>query len=135
MGTSSAKMSSQTQFPDNRSGGHRYFSSRIQERRVQYVCRGQTVVVRVVQGQHGDLQQRFAWDPGIAGLGISLTNKGEWTFAGGSCSNFLLSFSVERSASLAGVSWRSCNTSFWHQHVQLMEVVWILVETWRMDSF
>jgi hypothetical protein len=75
------------------------------------------------------------FDLGIAGLGISLTDRGEWTFAGGSCSNFPLSFSVERSASLAGVSRRSCNTSFWHHHVQLMEVVWILVETWRMDLF
>jgi hypothetical protein len=90
---------------------------------------------QIVQGQHGDLRQRLAWDPGIAGLGISLTDRGEWTFAGGSCSNFPLSFSVERSASLAGVSRRSCSTSFWHQHVQLMEAVWILVETWRMDSF
>jgi hypothetical protein len=39
-------------------------------------------VVRVVQGQHGDLRQRLAWDPWIASLGISLTNRGEWTFAG-----------------------------------------------------
>jgi hypothetical protein len=37
--------------------------------------------------------------------------------------------------SLAGVSWRSCGTSFWHQHVQLMELVWILVDIGRMDSF
>ena len=41
---------------------------------------------------------------------------------------------MERSALLAGVSRRSCNTSFVHQHEQLMEVVWILVETRRMDS-
>jgi hypothetical protein len=68
-------------------------------------------------------------------LSISLTDRGEWTIAGESYSNFPLSFSVERSASLAGVSRRSCSTSFWHQHVQLMEAVWILVETWRMDSF
>jgi hypothetical protein len=39
-GTSSTEVSLQIQFLDNRSGGHRYFSSRIQERRVQYVCRG-----------------------------------------------------------------------------------------------
>jgi hypothetical protein len=108
---------------------------RTQERRIQDVCRGQTVMVRVVQGQHGDLRQRLAWDPGIAGLSISLTDRGEWTIAGESYSNFPLSFSVERSASLAGVSRRSCSTSFGHQHEQLMEVVWILVETWRMDSF
>ena len=55
--------------------------------------------------------------------------------AGESYSNFPLIFSVERSASLAGASWRSCITSVGHQHVQLMEVVWILVEIWRMDSF
>jgi hypothetical protein len=84
-------------------------------------------MVRVVQGQQGDLRHRLAWDPRIAGLGISLTDRGEWTLAGGSCSKFPLSFSVERSASLAGVSRRSCSTSFWHQHVQLMEAVWILV--------
>jgi hypothetical protein len=134
-GTSSTEMSLQIQFMDNRSNGHRYFSMRIQERRIQYVCRGQTVIVRVVQGQHGDLRQRLAWDPGIAGLSISLTDRGEWTIAGESYSNFPLSFSVERSASLAGVSRRSGNTSFGHQHEQLMEAVWILVETWRMDSF
>jgi hypothetical protein len=92
-------------------------------------------MVRVVQGQQGDLRQRLAWDPGIAGLSISLTDRGECTIAGESYSNFPLSFSIERSASLAGVSRRSCNTSFVHQHEQLLEVVWILVETWRMDSF
>jgi hypothetical protein len=111
-GTSSTKMSLQIQFLDSRSGGHRYFSLRIQERRIQYVCRGQTVMVRVVQGQHGDLRQRLAWDPGIAGLSISLNNRGEWTFAGESCSNFPLSFSVEGSTTLEGVSQRSCSTSF-----------------------
>jgi hypothetical protein len=42
---------------------------------------------------------------------------------------------VERSASLAGVSQRSCSTSFEHQHEQLMEAVWILLETLGMDSF
>jgi hypothetical protein len=92
-------------------------------------------MVRIVQGQQGDILQRLAWDPGIAGLGISLTDRGEWTFARGSCSNFPLSFNVERRTSLAGVSQSSCNTSFWHQHVYLMEAPWIMVETWRMDSF
>jgi hypothetical protein len=135
IGTSSTEMPIQIQFLDSRSGGHRYVSLRIQERRIQYVCRGQTVMVRVVQCQHEDLRQRLAWDPGIAGLSSSLTDRGEWTIAGESYSNFPLSFSVERSASLAGVSWRSCITSVLHQHVQLMEVVWILVEIWRMDSF
>jgi hypothetical protein len=134
-GTSSTEMSLQIQFLDSRSNGHRYFSLRIQERRIQYVCRGQTVMVRVVQGQHGDLRQRLAWDPGIAGLSISLTDRGEWTFAGESCSDFPLSFSVEGSTSLEGVPRRSCSTSFWHQHVQLMEAVLILIVAWRMDSF
>jgi hypothetical protein len=113
-GTSSTKMSSLIQFLDNRSNGHRYFSWRAQERRIHDVCREQTVMVRVVQGQQGDLRQRLAWDPGIAGLDISLTDRGEWTIAGESYSNFPLSFSVERSASHAGVSRRSCNTSFVH---------------------
>jgi hypothetical protein len=133
-GTSSTEMPLQIQFLDSRSGGHRYFSLRIQERRIQDVCRGQTVMVRVVQCQHEDLRQRLAWDPGIAGLSSSLTDRGEWTIAGESYSNFPLSFSVERSASLAGASRRSCITSVGHQHVQLMEAVWILVEIRRMDS-
>jgi hypothetical protein len=134
-GTSSTEVSALIQFLDNRSNGHRYFSWRTQERRVQDVCRGQTVMVRVVQGQHEDLRQRLSWDPGIVGLSSSLIDRGEWTITGESYSNFPLSFSMERSALLAGVSWRSCSTSFVHQHVQLMEAVWILVEIWRMDSF
>jgi hypothetical protein len=135
IGTSSTEMPIQIQFLDNRSNGHRYFSWRTQERRVQDVFRGQTVMVRVVQCHHEDLRQRLAWDPGIAGLSSSLTDRGEWTMAGESYSNFPLIFSVERSASVAGASQRSCITSVGHQHVQLMEAVWILVEIWRMDSF
>jgi hypothetical protein len=92
-------------------------------------------MVRVVQCQHGDLRQRLAWDPGISGLSISLTDKGEWTFAGESCSNFPFSFSVEGSTEHEGVSWRSDNTSCWHHHEQLMDSMWILVDIWRMDSF
>jgi hypothetical protein len=135
MGTSSIEMSLLIQFLDNRSNSHRYFSWRTQERRIQDVCRGLTVRVRVVQCQHEDLRQRLAWDPGIAGLRSSLTDRGECTIVGEGYSNFPLIFSVERSASLAGASWRSCITSVGHQHVQLMEAVWILVEIWRMDSF
>jgi hypothetical protein len=71
-------------------------------------------MVGVVQRQHGDLRQRLAWDPGIAGLSISITDRGEWTIAGESCSEFPLSFSVEESTSLEGVSRRSCSASFWH---------------------
>jgi hypothetical protein len=63
----------------------------------------------------------------IAGLGISLTDRGKWTFAGESFSDFPLSFSVEVSSSLEGVSRRSSSTSFQHQHGKLMEVVLILV--------
>jgi hypothetical protein len=33
-----------------------------------------------------------------------------------------------------GISQRSYSTSVWHQHVQLMEAVWILVDIGRMDS-
>jgi hypothetical protein len=89
-GTSSTEVSSLIQFLDNRSNDHRYFSWRTQERRVQDVCRGQTVMVRIVQCQHEDLRQRLAWDPGIAGLSSSLTDRGEWTIAGESYSNFEL---------------------------------------------
>jgi len=135
IGTSSTEIPLQIQCLDNRSGGHRYFSVRIQERRIQYICRGQIVMVRVAQCQNEDLRQRLAWDPGIAGLGIAQIHTREWTIAGESYSNFPLSFSVEWSAPLAGISRRSCSTSFWNHHVQLMEIVWILVDIWRMDSF
>jgi hypothetical protein len=135
IGTYSTGIPLQIQCLDNRSGGHKYFSVRIQERRIQYICRGQIVMVRVAQCQNEDLRQRLAWDPGIAGLSSSLTDRGEWTIAGESYSNFPLSFSVERNTPLVGVSRRSCSTSFWHHHVQLMEIVWILVDIWRMDSF
>jgi hypothetical protein len=134
-GTSSTEVSLLIQFLDSRSNCHRCFSWRNQERRIQDVCRGQAVMVRVVQGQQGDLRQRLAWDPKIAGLGISQTDRGEWTIARESYCNFPLSFSIDRSVSLAGVSRRSCSTSFGHQHEQLLEAVWILIKTWRMDSF
>jgi hypothetical protein len=67
-------------------------------------------------------------------LKISLIDRGECTIVGEGYSNFPLIFSVERSASLVGASRRSCITSVGHQHVQLMEAVWILVEICRMDS-
>jgi hypothetical protein len=54
-------------------------------------------MVKVVQCQHGDIRQRLAWDPRITGLSISLTDRGEWTFAGEIFSNFPFSFSVEGS--------------------------------------
>jgi hypothetical protein len=77
--TSSTKMPLQIQFLDIKSGGHRYFSWRTQERRVQDVCRGHIVMVRTVQFQHDDLRQRLACDPGISGLSSSLTDRGECT--------------------------------------------------------
>jgi hypothetical protein len=92
-------------------------------------------MVSRVQCQHGDLRQRLAWDTGIAGLRISLTDRGGWTFAGESCYNFPLSFSVEERTPLEGDSQRSYSTSLWHQPGQLMEALLILVVSWRMDSF
>jgi hypothetical protein len=134
-GTSSTEVSMPIQFPGSRFSGHRYFSLRIQARRILYVCRGQSVAEKVVQCQQEDRRERLAWDPRIAGLSTSLINRGEWTIAGESYSNFPFSFSVEGSTTLEGASQRSCSTSFWHHHVQLMETVWILVENWKMDSF
>ena len=61
-------------------------------------------MANIVQCHHGDPRQRIAWDPGIAGLSISLTDRGEWTFAGESCSDFPLSFSVEENTPLEGDS-------------------------------
>jgi hypothetical protein len=40
IGTSATEVSSLIQFLGNKSNGHRYFSRRTQERRVQDVCRG-----------------------------------------------------------------------------------------------
>ena len=71
--------------------------------------------------------------PGIAGLIISLTN--EWTLAGESYFDFPLSFSIEDSTPLEGDSLRSCSTSLWQQHVQLVETMLVLVWTWRIESF
>jgi hypothetical protein len=134
-GTTSTEIFLQVQFLDNRSKCHRYFRLRIKEWRIQYTDREQSGMVRVVQRQHGDLRQRLAWDPGIVGLSIPLTDRGEWTFTGEICFDFPLSFNIEEGTSLEGVSQKSYSTSFWHQHLQLMEVVLILVMSWRMDSF
>jgi hypothetical protein len=119
----------------NMSSFHRYFSMRIQEWGIQYVYCEQTIMIRVVQHQRGDLGQRLAWDPRIAGLSISLTDGGEWILAGESHFDFPLSFNIEGSMSLEGDSLRSCSTSLWQQHVQLVETMLILVWTWRVDSF
>jgi hypothetical protein len=48
VGTSSTETPIHIQFLDNGSSGPRYFSLRIPERRIQDVCRGQTVMVRAV---------------------------------------------------------------------------------------
>ena len=47
-GTSSTLVSMPIQFLGSRFSGHRYFILRIQVRRIQHVCRGQEVMVRVV---------------------------------------------------------------------------------------
>jgi hypothetical protein len=54
IGTYSTEIPLQIQFMDNRSDGHRCFSLRTQERRIQDVCRGLTVMIRVVKCQHED---------------------------------------------------------------------------------
>jgi hypothetical protein len=92
-------------------------------------------MIKVVQRQQGDLGQRLDWDLGIAGISISLTDGGEWILAGESHFEFPLSFNIEGSTSLEGDSLRSCSTSLWQQHVQLVETVLVLVWTWRIDSF
>ena len=64
-----------------------------------------------------------------------MADKGEWTIVGESYSNFPFSVSVEGGAQRLRVPQGDLgSTSFWHYHVQLMETVWILVETRRMDS-
>jgi hypothetical protein len=108
---------------------------RIQEWRIQNGYFDQTVMIRVEQHQHDGPCQRLAWDPGITGLGISLTGGDEWTFAGGSPLDFPLSFSIGESTSLVGDSLRSCSTSLWQQHVQSVGAVLGLVWSGRTDSF
>jgi hypothetical protein len=76
-------------------------------------------MIIVVQHQHDGTCHRLAWDPGVTGLGISLTNGGEWVFAGESHFDFVLSFSIDGINSLDGDSLRSCSTSLWKQQVQL----------------
>jgi hypothetical protein len=97
---------------DSRPNYHRV-GMRIQEKGIQYVYLEQTVMIRVVQRQRGDPWQRLAWDPGIAGLGISLTGRGEWIFARENHFDFPLSFSIEGSMSRFCDSLRSCTTSLW----------------------
>jgi hypothetical protein len=80
--TTSTEIILQMQILDNRSSCHGYSILRIQEWGIQYVYMEKTVMVRVVQCQRGDPWQRLAWDLGIAGLSISLTDRGEWTLQG-----------------------------------------------------
>jgi hypothetical protein len=120
---------------DNRPSFHRYVSMGIQKWGIQYVYFEHIVMIRVVQCPRGGPCQRLAWDPGITGLGISLTNGDEWIFARASHFDFPVSFSIGGSTSLVGDSLRSCSTSLWQQHVQLVEVVLGLVQSWRTDSF
>jgi hypothetical protein len=108
---------------------------RIHVWRVQYGYFEQTIMIRVEQHQHDGPCQRLAWDPGITGLGISLTDGDERTFAGGSHFDFPLSLSIGESTSLAGDSLRSCSTSLWQQHVQSVGAVLSLVWSGRIDPF
>jgi hypothetical protein len=84
----------QVQLLDSRPNFHRYFNMRIQEWGIQYIYFEQTIMIRVVQRPlHGPCQ-RLAWDPGITGLGISLTDGDEWIFVGGSYFDFPVSFNI-----------------------------------------
>jgi hypothetical protein len=131
----STKIPLQVQFLDCRPRFHRYFSMRIREWWIQYVYFGQTVMIRVMQRPCDDPCQRLAWDPKITGMGFSLIYGDEWIFAGGSHFEFPVSFNIGGSTSLVGDSLRSCSTSLWQQHVQLVEDVLGLVWSWRTDSF
>jgi hypothetical protein len=46
-----------------------------------------------------------------------------------------VSFSIGGSTSIVRDSLRSCSSSLWQQHVQSVEVVLELVQSWRTDSF
>jgi hypothetical protein len=72
-GTTSTEMFLQMQLLDNRSKCHRYYSLRIEECRIRYIYGEQSGMVNIVQCQHGDLRQRLAWDPGIVGLSIVIS--------------------------------------------------------------
>jgi hypothetical protein len=108
---------------------------RIQEWRIQSGYCEKTVMIRVEQHQHDGPCQRLAWDPGITGLGISLTDGDERMFAGGSHFDFPLTCSIGKSTSLTGDSLRFCSTSLWQQHVQSVGVVFSLVWSGRIDPF
>jgi len=92
-------------------------------------------MIRVEQHWHDGPCQRLARDPGIIGLGISLTDGDERAFAEGSHFDFPLSFSIGESTSLAGDSLRSCSTSLWQHHVQSVGVMLSLVWFCRIDPF
>jgi hypothetical protein len=91
---------------------------RIQERRVPYGYFEQTIMIRVEKHRHDGPCQRLAWDPGITGPDISLTDGEERMLAEGSHFDFPLSFSIGESTSLTSDSLRSYSTSLWQQHVQ-----------------
>jgi hypothetical protein len=95
----------------------------------------QSVMDRVVQRQHDDPFLRLAWDPGITGLDIALTDRNEWILAGGNRSNFPLSFSFEETISFFSDSLRSCSSSLWRHDVQLEEAMVGLEWAWKSGSF
>jgi hypothetical protein len=92
-------------------------------------------MIRVEKHRHDHPCQRLAWDPGITGPDISLTDGEEQMFAGGSHFDFPLSFSIGESTSLTGDSLRSCSTSLWQQHFQSVGVVLSLLWFGRIDPF
>jgi hypothetical protein len=86
---------------------------RIQKWRVQYGYFENTVMIKVQKHRHDGPCHRLAWDPGITGPNISLTDGEEWTFARGSHFDFSLSFIIGERMSLTGDSLRSYSTSLW----------------------
>jgi hypothetical protein len=64
----------QTTIHGSRSIPYRYFSLEFQERRIPMGHDGWTVMIRVVQRQHGGSFLRLAWDPGILVLVSSTTD-------------------------------------------------------------
>lgn len=52
-------------------GLYNYFSLGFYERRIQYVHVGPSIIVRVMQCQHGGIPLRLVWGIGISGLGRS----------------------------------------------------------------
>jgi hypothetical protein len=98
---------------DSKPSIYRYFSMGFHEWGIQYVYIWNTIMAILVQCHHDDPFQILAWDPGITGLGLSLTDRGEWIISEGNHLYFPLSFSFEERVSLFSDSLRSCSSSLW----------------------